>query len=182
MTDLAPDASPRDRVAAVVRRIGEPALVRACIEVLETGEPPADRDAALALGGVHAGHELNRTRAPEVPQEYWWPVWALRVMLYAWNDAAEPSVVLAFEHEAWRVREMAAKVTARREVGMAADAAAAAVADPVPRVRAAALRAIAVVGEHEHVDLVRDAIDDPEPSVAVRAEQALDRLSRRLDR
>jgi HEAT repeat protein len=135
----------------------------------------------MALGGVHARHELNRDRQPQHPQDYWWSVWALRVMLYAWDEAAELSVTGAFEHDAWRVREMAAKVAAKREVGMAADAVAGAITDPVPRVRAAALRAIAVIGEHEHVELVRDALDDPDPSVTSRAEQALARLARRLD-
>jgi HEAT repeat protein len=174
-------SSPKDRVTAVVRLVGEATLVRVCIEVLRTGEPPDDQDAAVALGGVHAQHELNRNRLAQHPQDYWWSVWALRVMLYAWDDSAEPSVTRAFEHEAWRVREMTAKVVAKREVGMAADAVAAAIGDPVPRVRVAALRAIAIVGEHEHLDAVRDALDDSEPSVIVRAEQALDRLARRLD-
>jgi hypothetical protein len=168
-------------VDAIVRVIGETTLIRACIDVLRTGEPPDNQDAALALGGVHARHELNREGPAQHPQDYWWSVWALRVMLYAWDEAAEPAVTHAFEHDAWRVREMAAKVTAKREVGMAADAAAGAITDPVPRVRAAALRAIAVIGEHEHLDLARAALDDPEPSVIVRAEQALEKLTRRLD-
>jgi hypothetical protein len=52
----------------------------------------------------------------------------------------------------------------------------------VPRVRAAAVRALAVVVEAEHADAVRDCLDDPEPSVRTAADRALRALSRRLDR
>ena len=48
----------------------------------------------------------------------------------------------ATRDEAWRVREMAAKVIARHRVGDALDAVAALRADPVQRVRAAAARAV----------------------------------------
>jgi HEAT repeat protein len=159
----------------------EPALVRACISVLRTGRPPVDEDVAIALGGVHGRHELERTTPARASQDYWWRIWALRVLLYAWDDAAEPVVAAALRHDAWRVREMAAKVVTSREIGMAADAVATAVSDPVPRVRAAALRAVAVVGEREHVDVVQDALNDPEPAVTAQAERALERLGRRLD-
>jgi HEAT repeat protein len=47
---------------------------------------------------------------------------------------------LADEH--WRVREMAAKVVARHRIGAALDRVAELRDDPVPRVRAAAERAI----------------------------------------
>lgn len=135
----------------------------------------------MALGGEHARHELDRTAPPRRVQDYWWSVWALRVMLYAWDDAAEPAVTDAFGHDAWRVREMAAKVVAGREVGMAAEAVATACADQTPRVRAAALRALGVIGEREHLDVIRGTLDDPDTEVRKRAEQALDTLARRLD-
>jgi hypothetical protein len=41
--------------------------------------------------------------------------------LYVWTDAAASAVVEALTHEAWRVREMAAKVVAAREIGSAAN-------------------------------------------------------------
>jgi hypothetical protein len=41
---------------------------------------------------------------------------------------------------------------------------------------------LAVVGEGEDADAVRDCLDDPEPSVAAAAERALQAMSRRLDR
>ena len=48
--------------------------------------------------------------------------------------------------------------------------------------RVAAPRALARVGEAEDADVVRDCLDDPEPSVAAAAERALREMSRRLDR
>jgi hypothetical protein len=47
--------------------------------------------------------------------------------------------------EAWRVRELAAKVVARHVIGDALPAVAALRADPIPRVRAAASRAVAAL-------------------------------------
>jgi HEAT repeat protein len=181
MTDVPARASPRDRVRAVLRSRSEATLAGACVAVLRTGSPPADEDVASALGGVHGRHQLERTEPARADQTYWWRTWALRVLLYAWDDLAEPDVTAALADDAWRVREMAAKVVALREVGMAAGAAAAAVSDPIPRVRAAALRAVAVVGEREHVDVVRAALRDPEPTVTAQAERALEWLGRRLD-
>jgi len=56
------------------------------------------------------------------------------------------------------------------------------VADEVPRVRAAAVRALGVVGEGEHADAVQDTADDPEPAVRRAATTAMARMRRRLDR
>lgn len=76
---------------------------------------------------------------------------------------------------------MSAKVAALREVGAAAEMLAGLVDDPVTRVRAAAVRALGAVGEHEHVDAVRTAGRDEETSVVVAAERAIDAIRRRLD-
>jgi hypothetical protein len=77
---------------------------------------------------------------------YWSRVWATRgLLLYAWNETATATVVLAASDEAWRVREMAAKVIARHRIVDGLDAVIRLSGDPVPRVRAAAQRAIAVL-------------------------------------
>ena len=47
--------------------------------------------------------------------------------------------------------------------------------------RAQAVRTLGVVGDTEHVELVRAALDDPEPSVRQQAARAYDRMARRLD-
>lgn len=80
------------------------------------------------------------------------------------------------------MREIAAKVAGQREIGEAADTLVTLLADPTPRVRAAAVRALGVVGEGEHGVPVRDLTKDSEPTVAAAARAALGRLSRRLDR
>jgi hypothetical protein len=63
-------------------------------------------------------------------------------LLWAWDEAALPTLLDALGDESWRVREMAAKVIARHRIGDAFDAMAALRDDSVPRVRAAAERAV----------------------------------------
>lgn len=113
---------------------------------------------------------------------YWGRVWAARALLYAWHPMAVPAAVAALTDPHWRVREMAAKVCLRRELGEAADALAPLADDPVPRVRVVAARALAMVGEAEHAPALLALLDDPEPVVRHRAEQCLEVFSRRLDR
>lgn len=60
-------------------------------------------------------------------------------------DAAPDAIIGALRDPAWRVREMAAKVVAAHRVGQALDAVAALRDDPVPRVRAAAERAVVLL-------------------------------------
>lgn len=78
-------------------------------------------------------------------QQYWLRVWAARALLYAWDEMARVAVLDALADEAWRVREMAAKVVARRLLGEALAAVAELRQDPVSRVRLAAERATAIL-------------------------------------
>ncbi len=114
--------------------------------------------------------------------DYWPRVWAARGLLHVYRSQAGPAVVGGLSDESWRVREMCAKVARAHEVGAASEELARLCADDVPRVRAAAVRALAVVGEAEHADAVRDCLDDPETAVAAAAQRALRELGRRLDR
>ena len=106
-----------------------------CIALLR-GEPP-DADVLAVLGGPHAGiitrDEVN---------DYWLRVWGARGLLWAWDDRAYDALLGALGDEAWRVREMAAKVVARHLIGDAAAAVARLQDDEVPRVRAAGSRAV----------------------------------------
>ena len=75
-----------------------------------------------------------------------WPrVWAARGLLHAWDDRATAAIIQATADDAWRVREMAAKVIARHRVADAFPAVSRLRADPVPRVRAAAERAVVLL-------------------------------------
>ena len=76
---------------------------------------------------------------------YWPRVWAARGLLHAWDPAATGAIIGATADDAWRVREMAAKVIARHQVGDAFDAVTALRSDSVERVRAAASRAVTVL-------------------------------------
>jgi hypothetical protein len=99
-----------------------------------------DSDTALilVLGGPTARWGL--TAGPD--QRYWFRVWAARGLLWAWEAGAYPALLAALEDPAWRVREMAAKVVARHLLGDALSLVDALRVDPVPRVRAAATRAV----------------------------------------
>jgi HEAT repeat protein len=69
-----------------------------------------------------------------------------------------------------------------RELGEAAEPLIPLLADSVPRVRAAAARALAVVGEAEHAPPLRRLLADDDPQCRARTAQALRTLARRLDR
>ena len=47
--------------------------------------------------------------------------------------------------------------------------------------RAQALRALAVAGDTQHVELVRDRLEDDDEAVRRQAERALKRLAKRVD-
>ena len=81
----------------------------------------------------------------------------------------------------WRPAEMCLKVVARHDVAGAGDPAAALLGHGLPRVRAQALRALAVCGDVEHVDLVRELIEDGDEAVRRQADRALTAMARRLD-
>ena len=78
----------------------------------------------FALGGPAAEAVLGPH--PRQDQRYFLRVWAARALLYAWDDrAARPRCDGARRRASWRVREMAAKVVAKRQLGDALPAAAA---------------------------------------------------------
>ena len=168
---------PAGRIGVVVGLTG-PDLVADWCAALVRGADPLDPDQPPLewLGGAHAAAYTSGVNA------YWPRVWGARGLLHAYRPQAGPAVVAGLSDEHWRVREMCAKVARAHEVGAAAEALRRGCADGVPRVRAAAVRALAVVGEAEDADAVRDCLDDPQPAVAAAAERALRAMSARLDR
>ena len=131
--------TPKQSVEAECARRGTVAVVTGCAALL-SGED-ADDALIIALAGPPARYVLDTGPAPV--HRYWLRVWGARGLLYAWGDGARPAVLAALGDEHWRVREMAAKVVARRLLGEALPAVAGLAGDPVPRVRQAAQRAIA---------------------------------------
>jgi hypothetical protein len=171
-TDAELGARPADRVAALVGLIGADAVVACCVALLRGADPEAD----VPLGWMGGRSAAGWT------QDHWPRVWAARGLLHCFLPPAAPAVVDGLRDTSWRVREMCAKVVREHEVGAAAAALRRCTADEVPRVRAAAVRALARVGEAEDADAVRRCLDDPDTAVVSAAERALRDLSRRLDR
>jgi HEAT repeat protein len=133
--------TPRQSIEGECLRRGTPEVVAGCLALIRA--EPADDALVLATGGPPGRSILDGGR------QYWLRVWGTRALLYAWDDEqagdALDALTLAMTDEAWRVREMAAKVVARRRLGPALAAVAELQDDPVPRVRAAAARALAVL-------------------------------------
>jgi len=131
--------TPRQRIEATWRAGRGEGLLTACLDLLAGRE--ADRGMLRILAG---SGDLEFTERPV--NRYWLRVWALRGLLWAWDDRALPALLDALADEHWRPREMAAKVAARHLQGDALPALVELAArDPVRRVRAAASRAVALL-------------------------------------
>jgi|ERR1022692_1426069 HEAT repeat protein len=133
--------TPLQSVTAECELRGRAAVVAGCVGLLWGAE--TDDGLIIALGGPAAETVLGG-RAGGLGG-YWPRVWAARGLLHVWADDATPAIIAATTDESWRVREMAAKVIARHQVGDALAAVVALKNDPVPRVRAAADRAVMIL-------------------------------------
>jgi hypothetical protein len=136
-------STPRLRIAAECARHGSEPLAAACVALLRGRPDDVSDELVTVLGGEAAREVLDGGAGGRAG--YWPRVWAARGLLHAWDPAAAGAITGAVTDEAWRVREMAARVVARHRVGDALDAVAALRGDPVDRVRAAASRAVAVL-------------------------------------
>jgi hypothetical protein len=134
--------TPRQSVTAACERRGKAAVVSGCIGLLQ-GRDDVDDALVLALGGPAAEAVLGGQEGGRAG--YWPRVWAARGLLHAWDDRATAAIIQATADGAWRVREMAAKVIACHRVGDAFAAVAELRSDRVPRVRAAAERAVVLL-------------------------------------
>jgi HEAT repeats len=133
--------TPRQHVEAACERLGKQAVISGCVDIL-LGHA-IDDDFVIALVGPNALYVLGGREGGQ--RGYWPRVWAARALLYAWEDSAAPAIARAAADESWRVREMAAKVVARHRVDDAFTAITGLLDDPVPRVRAAAERAVRIL-------------------------------------
>ncbi len=136
-------SAPRQRIDAERARRGAPAFTKGCADLLYGRYDSVDDDLVRALGGEHGVSVLNGWNGGK--SGYWPRVWAARGLLHAWDDAATEAIIHATRDDAWRVREMAGKVIAAHRVGEAFGAIEPLRADQVPRVRAAAARAVVIL-------------------------------------
>src|SRR5690349_24868979 len=134
--------TPRQSVAAECERRGSAAVAAGCIELLQ-GRQGTDDALLIALAGPAAQAVLDGSAGGK--EGYWPRVWAARGLLHAWDDRATAVIIQATADDAWRVREVAAKVIARHRVEGAFAAVARLREDRVPRVRAAAQRAVVIL-------------------------------------
>lgn len=130
--------TPRQSIESECARRGTRDVVTHCMAILSGEE--VDELILLALAGP-AGAVVLRGGAGGVTG-YWPRVWAMRGLLYAWDESAVATVVGSVTDESWRVREMCAKVVARHRVDDALEVMTGLVNDPVQRVREAAHRAL----------------------------------------
>ena len=139
------ELTPQQSIDAECARHGKGALVEGCIGLIRRQK--TDVALVMALAGPAARVVLDYDVADE--KRYWLRVWGARGLLWAWDDTAVDAIGEALADPAWRVREMAAKVVAKHVVGEHFDAVAALRSDPIPRVAAAATRAVTVLAERE---------------------------------
>ncbi len=107
--------------------------------------------------------------------------WGARGLLHVWDDAATAAIVRGLTDAHYRPAEMCLKVATRHQVAGTGDGAAALAGHALPRVRAQAIRCLAVTGDTEHVEIVTAHLDDAHASVRKQAARALDALRTRLD-
>lgn len=175
-----PDASPEipadapieQRIALAVERWGETEVVTRAVALV--GGFNAGDEFLLSVGGEHAQGILDGA-----PVLYWPELWGTRALLYVWDDSAAEAVTAALHNQAWRVREMAARVAAARELPVEGILTALLV-DEVARVRASAARALGAIGSLETVDAIRPLLKDPEIDVRRGAQQGIDAIRKRL--
>jgi HEAT repeat protein len=154
------------RLAAAVAEYGENTVVLRSLSLLAGNNE--GEDFLLYVGGEHARGILEGA-----PVLYWPELWGTRALLYVWNDSAVLAVTAALNNQAWRVREMAARVAAAR--GLAVEPVLTELlTDEVARVRAAAARALGTVGSD--LEVLKPLLKDPEIDVRRGAQQAIDAL------
>ena len=161
--DVPVDLPIEKRIGAAVARYGETAVVTRALSLL-AGNNEGD-EFLLYVGGEHARGILGGA-----PPLYWPELWGTRALLYVWDDSARPGVESALHNQAWRVREMACRVSAARRLPLA-EQVEALLADGVPRVRAAAARALGEIGTTSSLPALEALLRDPEIDVRRGAQQ-----------
>lgn len=160
------------RLALAIERFGEAAILERLIGLLE-GRNEGE-EVLLYVGGRHAQGILDGA-----PALYWPEVWGARALLHLWDDSAASAVLAGIENRAWRVREMCLKVCALRELGDTKTLKRR-LTDENPRVRAAAARALAVVGAAGDDGLLSALLRDPDKDVRRAAGESVKALAARL--
>ncbi|MEO7123492.1 MAG: HEAT repeat domain-containing protein [Lacisediminihabitans sp.] len=164
------------RIALAVGRYGEARVTAMAVGLLQARDE--GDEILLYLGGRHAQGVLDGA-----PALYWPELWGARALGYVWGegdgaDAATSAILTGLGNQAWRVREMCAKVCASRVIGGPVTLSTL-LMDDVARVRSAAARALAEVGTAEHLELLKPLVKDQDKDVRKVAQHSLDRMRER---
>ena len=163
--DLPIEEPPAARIAHAVNALGEDEVVARSIALLagyNVGE-----EFLLYVGGTHAKGILDGA-----PPLYWPEVWGARALMYAWNDTARDAVLAGLGNQAWRVREMSAKVVAARSLPFVKSVSDLAT-DEVARVRAQAARTLGEIADARSVEVLTALLADSDIDVRRQAGPAL---------
>lgn len=170
--DIPLDLPTGERLRAAVEHYGEQAVEQKAIALLRGDN--AGKDFLLYAGGRHGLGILDGA-----PPLYWPELWGARSLLYVWDESAAPLIVAGLSNQAWRVREMCARVVLERGIPAVPELVRLA-NDENARVRSAALRALAAQGTAEHHSVIAQHFSDRDKSVRPVAQQARDTLNARL--
>jgi hypothetical protein len=168
-------APPRELVAALRTHLTEAEVAGRCADLLTGADPAEHADLLPYLAGRPGAAYPSDGWA-----EHWPRVWGARGLLYVWDESAADAVLAGLRDDAWRVAEMCLKVCTLRTLPAGDDAARLA-GHELPRVRAAAARALGAAGDVEHVSAVEGLLDDEAEEVRRTAHRALERMRTRLD-
>jgi hypothetical protein len=184
VTDVPPPAEGEhpiaERILELDALVGRERFVEVCVDLLAGAARTSYVPELRYLTG-HRWEGDDPIRDPAVWKDYWVRTWGARGLLHCWDDRATHAVVAGLGDEHYRPAEMCLKVAAKHDVAGAGPGAAALTGHELPRVRAAAVRTLGFVGDTEHVDVVRVALDDPDEAVRRQAARAYERMAERLD-
>lgn len=176
---------PREVIHAACAKYGEDVVIDWCVAFLTgeiSGEDAYGPDLPKLVAITGAANPGGWTQPVDPVNYYWIRVWAARAFLYIWRDDVVEALAFVANDPAWRVCEHVARITAQRELGQLVDALLPMLDHELPRVRAAAVRALGAAGEYEHATALEPLQDDPDNTVRAAVDRALENLSQRLDR
>lgn len=160
------------RMEVAVKLYGEAEVITRVLSLIDGNNE--GEDFLLFVGGEHAQGILDGA-----PVLYWPELWGMRALLHVWDASATGAVVNGLHNPAWRVREMAARVIAERQLPATLELLEL-LGDDTPRVRIGVARAIAAVGTLDNVEDLRPLTKDTEIEVRRGAQQAIDALRARF--
>ena len=167
------DDPPAERIAAAVLLYGERGVIERSISLLRGGNE--GEEFLLYVGGRHAQGVIDGA-----PPLYWPEVWGARAFNYVWHEDAATAVLRGLSDQAWRVREMCARVCLLRKIGTP-PVLARLLDDENERVRIAGARALGELGDNTNTDALTALLRDPEKEVRRAAQQSLVKLSARRE-